>query len=156
MFYPTRFFPFGLMIILCYETLITEISFVSFILFFNFNVYFWPHYTACGILVPRPGIEPMPPVVGSRSLNRWTSGEVSVLWALILSQALLLALCPLPWRDGNVLHAARPTLYQPKVSISMAETSQAGVHEMGRDDSQILQRPKIPSSHQRKVTLISV
>ena len=55
-----------------------------------------------------------------------------------------------------MLHAARPTLYQPKVSISMAETSQAGVHEMGRDDSQILQRPKIPSSHQRKVTLISV
>ena len=23
----------------------------------------WPHYAACGILVPRPGIQPVPPAV---------------------------------------------------------------------------------------------
>ena len=42
--------------------------------FFFFN--FWPHCTACGISVPRPGIEPMPPAVEARSLNHWTTREV--------------------------------------------------------------------------------
>ena len=30
-----------------------------------------------GILVPRPGIEPVPPEVEVRSLNQWTAREVS-------------------------------------------------------------------------------
>ena len=30
----------------------------------------------CGILVPRPGIEPVPPVVEAWSLNHWTAREV--------------------------------------------------------------------------------
>ena len=29
--------------------------------------------TACGILVPRPGIKPMPPAVEAQSLNHWTT-----------------------------------------------------------------------------------
>ena len=37
---------------------------------------FWPCPTACGILVPRPGIEPVPPAVEARSLNHWTAREV--------------------------------------------------------------------------------
>ena len=42
-----------------------------------------PH-TACGILVPYPGIEPMPPALEARSLNHWTTGEVpSILWCYI-------------------------------------------------------------------------
>ena len=32
--------------------------------------------TACGILVPRPGIKPMPPAVEAQSLNHWTTREV--------------------------------------------------------------------------------
>ena len=36
----------------------------------------WPHLTACGILVPRPGIEPTPPVLEARSFNLWTAREV--------------------------------------------------------------------------------
>ena len=32
---------------------------------------------ACGILVPQPGIEPAPPALEARSLNHWTTGEVS-------------------------------------------------------------------------------
>ena len=35
-----------------------------------------PLRTACGILVPRPGIEPMPPAVEAQSLNHWTTREV--------------------------------------------------------------------------------
>ena len=31
---------------------------------------------ACGVLVPRPGIEPAPPAVEAQSLNHWTAREV--------------------------------------------------------------------------------
>lgn len=36
---------------------------------------FWSHYVARRILVSRPGIEPVAPVVEAWSLNRWTIGE---------------------------------------------------------------------------------
>ena len=35
---------------------------------------------ACGILVPRPGTEPVIPAVEARSLNHWTAREVRVLF----------------------------------------------------------------------------
>ena len=31
---------------------------------------------ACGILVPRPGMEPVPSALGVQSLNHWTAREV--------------------------------------------------------------------------------
>ena len=31
---------------------------------------------ACSILVPQPGIEPVPPAVEAQSLNPWTTREV--------------------------------------------------------------------------------
>ena len=37
---------------------------------------FWPHRAACGILVPQPGIEPMPHTVEAQSLNHWAAREV--------------------------------------------------------------------------------
>ena len=37
---------------------------------------------ACVILVPRPGLEPMPPAVEAWSLNYWTAREVLVLTTL--------------------------------------------------------------------------
>ena len=37
---------------------------------------FWPPCMACGILVPRPGIEPMHPAVEVPSPNHWTAREV--------------------------------------------------------------------------------
>ena len=37
---------------------------------------FWPRRTACGILLPQPGVEPPSPAVEARSLNHWTAGEV--------------------------------------------------------------------------------
>ena len=36
----------------------------------------WLHCAACGILVPPPRIEPMPPVLEAWSLNHWTAREV--------------------------------------------------------------------------------
>ena len=33
-------------------------------------------HTACGILVPRSGIEPTPPAWEVQSLNHWTAREV--------------------------------------------------------------------------------
>ena len=38
--------------------------------------FFLPHHTACGILVPRPGIGPVPPEVEVEILNHWTAREV--------------------------------------------------------------------------------
>ena len=39
---------------------------------------FWgrPHHVACRILVPQPGIEPMPPAVEVWCLSHWTVREV--------------------------------------------------------------------------------
>ena len=34
------------------------------------------HCMACGILVPQPGIEPVPPAVEAQSLKHWTTREV--------------------------------------------------------------------------------
>ena len=38
--------------------------------------FFWPCSAACGILVPWPGIEPVPFALQEQSLNHWTSREV--------------------------------------------------------------------------------
>ena len=47
-----------------------------------FFFFFWPRHTACGILVPRPGMEPETPAVEAWSPNHWTSREVplSLSW----------------------------------------------------------------------------
>ena len=46
-----------------------------FILFYYYH-FGGPHHAACRILVPRPGIEPMPPAVEAGSLSHWTAREV--------------------------------------------------------------------------------
>ena len=42
---------------------------------------------ALRILVPRPGMEPMPPALGAWSLNHWTTREVPILtsWSLLFT-----------------------------------------------------------------------
>ena len=42
----------------------------------SFYLFVWPYLTACKILVPRPGIEPMSLALGTCSLNHWTTREV--------------------------------------------------------------------------------
>ena len=46
---------------------------------------FWPHCAACGILVPQPGIEPVPPAVEAWSPNHWTAREVHIYLPTYLS-----------------------------------------------------------------------
>ena len=41
-----------------------------------FTFIFWPHHMTCGILVPRPGLEPRPLALKSQSPNYWTAGKV--------------------------------------------------------------------------------
>ena len=38
--------------------------------------FFWPCHTACGFLVPRPGIQPTLLALEAQSLNHWTTEEV--------------------------------------------------------------------------------
>ena len=42
-------------------------------------LFFWPRHAACGILVPQPGIEPMPPIMEVQSLNHWIARETPTL-----------------------------------------------------------------------------
>ena len=56
-------------------TLRTDLGKCSF-LFFSFLFFFWLCCMACGILVPQPGIEPMPPALEAQSFNHWTAREV--------------------------------------------------------------------------------
>ena len=44
----------------------------------NFNlILFWPHHTACGILVLQPGINPTLPALAAQSLNHWAARKAS-------------------------------------------------------------------------------
>ena len=52
--------------------------FFCFVLSFVF-VFFWPPRAAHGMLVPRPGIELVPPAVEAQSPNHWTAREVPPL-----------------------------------------------------------------------------
>ena len=51
---------------------IPQSSFISFFFFQFFGCAMWH----VGIIVPQPGIEPMPPAVEAWSLNHWTAREV--------------------------------------------------------------------------------
>ena len=48
----------------------------------SFLLSFWLHWVACGILLPWPGIKPMPLAVEARTPNHWTTREGPV--ALLL------------------------------------------------------------------------
>ena len=42
-------------------------------------MFFWIFgHEACGILAPRPGIEPAPPALEVHCLNHWTTREVPI------------------------------------------------------------------------------
>ena len=49
---------------------------------FFFFFFFRPRHAACRILVPRPGIKPMPPALGAQSLNHWAAREVPLKYFL--------------------------------------------------------------------------
>ena len=42
-------------------------------------IYLFLYLAACLILVPQPGIKPVPPALGVQSLNHWSIREVHVI-----------------------------------------------------------------------------
>ena len=50
--------------------------------FNSYYLYFSLHHAAYKILVPQPGIEPLPPVMEAQSLSHWTSGDAPDISAL--------------------------------------------------------------------------
>ena len=62
-----------------------SLFFLSFLKLFLFVCLFRPCCVACGILVPQPGMEPVPPAVEGWSPNLWTAREFSRKPFLILS-----------------------------------------------------------------------
>ena len=58
---------------------------VTAIAIYLYNFIFCLHWAAFGILVPWPGIRPVPPAVEARILNQWTTREVPKLEFLTLS-----------------------------------------------------------------------
>ena len=68
---------------LCCSCTVTALQFLSLLWMEYFSIYkcyffffFWPCCAACGIIIPWPGIEPMPPAMAMQSLNHWTAREV--------------------------------------------------------------------------------
>ena len=52
---------------------------IYYLLFCLFCFAFWPYLEACKILLPRPGIEPLPLAVEAQNPNHWTSREFPYL-----------------------------------------------------------------------------
>ena len=48
---------------------------------------FWPHHTACEILVPQPGINLLP-TVESQNPNHWTAREVPYVFILSMKEKI--------------------------------------------------------------------
>lgn len=42
-------------------------------------IYFRSHRVACGILILRPGLKSVPPILGAQSVNPWTTKEVPLI-----------------------------------------------------------------------------
>ena len=53
--------------------------------YIRFFIFFWPRCTACRILFPQPGIEPVSPAVEARSSNHWTTREIPILGSYLYS-----------------------------------------------------------------------
>ena len=67
--YPLRYFAFYLIFLKVNFHTLTVFNCQDFFFFFL-------HPMACGILVPQPGMESLPPIVETQSLNYWTPREV--------------------------------------------------------------------------------
>ena len=54
--------------------------------------FFLPYHEACWILVPQPGVEPVPPAVEAWSLSHWTASRVPCGWCFLYPKKSLLTL----------------------------------------------------------------
>ena len=74
--------------------LVPSVHLIQFHIVFFF--FFWPHWVACGILVPWPGIEPESLAVRAPSPNHWTARELPHLVFRYQTQTLLE-----PWSSSD-------------------------------------------------------
>ena len=100
----------GVLIPTCWGTVVCDQG-ASTLGLFVFFLNFWPHRAACGILVPRSGIEPLSPALGVQSLNHWTAREEGpALWigehVRKLQQYCQQLLHPTSWPSGRTLPPA--------------------------------------------------
>ena len=63
---------------------------IIFLFLLLFMLFFLPCCAECGILVPQPGIKPVPPALKMQSLNHWTSRGVPRIpsWIFIIIKGL--------------------------------------------------------------------
>ena len=45
-------------------------------LFYLINLFLWLRLVACGVLVPEPGVKPLPSALEAQNLNHWTTKGV--------------------------------------------------------------------------------
>ena len=66
---------------LCFSTLfLYKLLFLSLLLLIFFSFHFWPCHLASGLLlIPLPGIAPVPRALGVRGLNHWTPREAPLI-----------------------------------------------------------------------------
>ena len=67
-------------VVLCYLVLSRTILFLIFLVHLQCCIHvlyinFWPHPAACGISVPQPGIEPIPPALEGKILTSGPPGK---------------------------------------------------------------------------------
>ena len=90
--------------------------------------WFWLIPVACGILVPWPGMEPVPPVMKVRSLNHWTTREVLDL-SFMSSNSLLVTLSWAPTHQYlNLEIPFPPALWDMFPSMYKCEPIASGQH----------------------------
>ena len=70
---------------------------------------FWPCPVTYGILVPQPGIKPMPPAVEAWGLNHWTTEEVQ-------GTCLLVQLASWLWGRQSLIQVGTGSFYKGPVS----------------------------------------
>ena len=76
--------------VFCFSAMPNVVKAVDHFLYDVFG--FWPCRVACGILVPRQGIKPMPPALEAWGLNHWTARVVhsSSFLNILLEQSAIL------------------------------------------------------------------
>ena len=83
-----------------------------YIFIFIFIFIFWLHSRACGILLPRPGIEPMPPAVEAQILNHWNTREgpgLTISYKTSGFQVFLaIRVCSGTWLSRTEIHRISP------------------------------------------------
>ena len=92
---------------------------------------------ACGILVPWPGIKPVPFALEAQSLNHWTTREIPLRIVLLY------------WREGVKVTQSCPTLCDP-MDCAVHVVLQAGIQErvafpFFRGSSQPRIKPRSPA-----------